>query len=136
MPYGNLPLPLLLQRMGLDEIINVFYDYGDVRDMGKQQSEKIIVHVDPDLEELIPGYLANREKDISAIHDALEKSDLDTIRILGHSMKGSGGGYGFETITDIGMMMEKAAKEGRNEDIRLQMKRLEDYLRQVEIVYD
>ena len=49
---------------------------------------------------------------------------------------GSGGGYGFETITDIGMMMEKAAKEGRNEEIRLQMKRLEDYLQRVEIVYD
>jgi HPt (histidine-containing phosphotransfer) domain-containing protein len=105
-------------------------------DMDEQQSEKIIAHVDPDLEDLIPGYLANREKDIAAIHDALEKNDLDTIRILGHSMKGSGGGYGFERITDIGMMVEKAAKEGRNEDIRLQMKRLEDYLRRVEIVYD
>ena len=51
-------------------------------------------------------------------------------------MKGSGGGYGFETITDIGMLMETAAKEGRDEDIRLQVERLEDYLRQVEIVYD
>ncbi len=51
-------------------------------------------------------------------------------------MKGSGGGYGFETITDIGMLMEKAAKEGCDKDISLQVKRLEDYLRQVEIVYD
>jgi HPt (histidine-containing phosphotransfer) domain-containing protein len=108
---------------------------GDVRDMQKQQSGKIIVHVDPDLADLIPGYLANRKKDIAAIHDAIEKNDLDTIRILGHNMKGSAGGYGFETITDIGMMMEKAAKEGRNEEIRLQMKRLEDYLRRVETVY-
>jgi HPt (histidine-containing phosphotransfer) domain-containing protein len=91
--------------------------------------------VDPDLADLIPGYLANRKKDIAAIHAAIEKNDPDTVRILGHSMKGSGGGYGFETITDIGMMMEKAAKEGRNEDIRLQMKRLEDYLQRVEIVY-
>jgi len=104
--------------------------------MQKEPSGKIIVHVDPDLEDLIPGYLANREKDIAAIHTALEKNDLDTIRIIGHSMKGSGGGYGFETITDIGMMMEKAAKEGRDEDIRLQVKRLEDYMCQVEIVYD
>jgi HPt (histidine-containing phosphotransfer) domain-containing protein len=104
--------------------------------MQKQKSEKIIVHVDPDLTDLIPGYLANRERDIADIHNALEKNDLETIRILGHSMKGSGGSYGFETITDIGMMMEKAAKEGRNEDISLQMKRLVDYLRRVEIVYD
>ena len=103
--------------------------------MDEQRSDKIIVHVDLDLEDLIPGYLANRKSDIAAIHAALGKNDLDTIRILGHSMKGSGGGYGFETVTDIGMMIEKAAKEGRNEDIRVQVKRLEDYLRRVEIVY-
>ena len=104
--------------------------------MQKQQSGKIIVHVDPDLADLIPGYLANRKKDIAAIHEAVEKKDLDTVRILGHSMKGSGGGYGFQIITDIGMLLEKAAQEGRNDGIRMQMERLEDYLRQIEIVYD
>jgi HPt (histidine-containing phosphotransfer) domain-containing protein len=109
---------------------------GGIADMEENQSGKIFVHVDNDLADLIPGYLANRRKDIIAIHDAIEKKDLETIRILGHSMKGSGGGYGFETITDIGMLMEKAAKEGRGEDISLQVKRLEDYLRQIEIVYD
>ena len=108
----------------------------DVRDMDEQRSEKIVVHVDPDLADLIPGYLANRKKDIAAIHEAVGKKDMDTVRILGHSMKGSGGGYGFEIITDIGMLLEKAAQEGRDEAIRLQVKRLEDYLRQVEIVYD
>ncbi len=104
--------------------------------MEDQQAGKIIAHVDNDLADLIPGYLANRKKDIVAIFAALEKKDLDAIRIIGHSMKGSGGGYGFDTITDIGMLMEKAAKEGRDEDIRLQVNRLENYLCQVEIVYD
>ena len=104
--------------------------------MEEHQPPKILVHVDNDLADLIPGYMANRKKDIIAILDALEKKDLETIRILGHSMKGSGGGYGFETITEIGMLMEKAAKEGRYESISLQVKRLEDYLRQVEVVYD
>jgi len=103
--------------------------------MQEQQSLKVVVHIDQDLEPLIPGYLENREKDIAAISEALEKNDLDKIRILGHSMKGSGGGYGFDDITDIGMMVEKAAKEGRSEDIRIQTKRLKDYLRRIEIVY-
>jgi HPt (histidine-containing phosphotransfer) domain-containing protein len=104
--------------------------------MEEQRLEKIIAHVDPDLADLIPGYLANRKKDIAAIHDALEKKDLETVRILGHSMKGSGGGYGFETIADIGMLLEKAANDGREEMIRREIVRLEDYLRQIEIVYD
>lgn len=104
--------------------------------MEEQQAGKIIAHVDSDLADLIPGYLANRKNDIAAISDALKKKDMDAVRIIGHSMKGSGGGYGFETITDIGMLMEKAVKEGRDEAIRLQVKRLEDYLRHVEIIYD
>jgi len=104
--------------------------------MEEHHPGKIIAHVDNELADLIPGYLANRKKDIVAIYDALEKNDMDTLRIIGHSMKGSGGGYGFETISEIGMLMEKAAKEGLNEDVILQVERLEDYLDQVEIVYD
>ena len=104
--------------------------------MEEHQGEKIIVHVENDLADLIPGYLANREKDITAIQNALANKDWESVRILGHSMKGSGGGYGFETITDIGMLMEMAAKEGCDKDIGLQVKRLEEYLRQIEVVYD
>ena len=103
--------------------------------MEEQRPGKIIVQVDQDLADLIPGYLANRRKDITAINEALKKKDMDTIRIIGHSMKGSGGGYGFETITDIGRIMEKAAKENCTEDIFLQLTRLEDYLHQLEITY-
>ena len=104
--------------------------------MQEKNSAKIIVRLDPELADLIPGYLLNRENDIATIADALEKKDLDTIRIIGHSMKGSGGGYGFEAITDIGMLLEKAAKNGNDESIRLQVKRLQDYLLQIEIVYE
>jgi HPt (histidine-containing phosphotransfer) domain-containing protein len=109
---------------------------GGIGDMEEQRSGKIIVHIDPDLADLIPGYLANRKTDIAAIHEAVEKKDLDTIYILGHSMKGSGGGYGFQTITEIGMLLEKAAQEGRFDGIRVQIERLEDYLRQIGIVYN
>ena len=104
--------------------------------MQEKDSAKIIVHVEPEIADLIPGYLLNREKDIAAIYAALEKKDMATVRILGHSMKGSGGGYGFEAITNIGMLIEKAAKDGNDESIRLQVKRLEDYLLQIEIVYE
>ena len=104
--------------------------------MEEQQSARIIVHADPDLADLIPGYLANRKMDIVAIREALDKNDLDTVRILGHGMKGSGGGYGFQTITDIGKMLEKNAQEGLNDGIRVQIEGLEEYLRQIEVVYD
>ena len=113
-----------------------FLHEGGIGDMEEQQSGRIIVHADPDLADLIPGYLANRKMDIAAIREALDKNDLDTVRIHGHSMKGSGGGYGFQTITDIGKMLEKNAQEGLNDGIRVQIEGLEEYLRQIEVVYD
>ena len=58
--------------------------------------------MDEDLGDLIPGYLENRKKDVVEILNCLNRRDYETIRSLGHKMKGSGGGYGFDTITEIG----------------------------------
>ena len=98
--------------------------------------KKIIAHVDPDLRELIPGYLQNRRKDIVAIGAALKDADLIKIRTLGHSMKGSGGGYGFMPISVIGAAIEKAAKEKTPEDIQTHLDELLSYLDSVSVVYD
>ena len=65
------------------------------------EDERIVVRIDKDLEDLIPGYIKNRHNDIESMHTALESGDFENIRILGHSMKGSGGGYGFDEITTI-----------------------------------
>jgi len=47
-----------------------------------QYKGRIIVHVDPDLEELVPGFLQHRRNDIATIQEALKQSDFETIRIL------------------------------------------------------
>ncbi len=98
--------------------------------------KKIITHIDPDLRELIPGYLQNRRNDIATIKAALKDSDLKKIRTLGHSMKGSGGGYGFMPISVIGGAIEKAAKEKIPEQIQTHLDELQSYLNNISIVYD
>lgn len=97
--------------------------------------EKIVVQIEEDLEDLIPGFLANRREDVQSITESLEKSDLENIRILGHSMKGSGGGYGFDRITEIGKSIEDAANEKDKDTIKKSNEELSDYLDRVEIVY-
>ena len=97
---------------------------------------KITTHVDSDLEDLIPDYLENRQEDVRAIGRYLERGDYETIRILGHSMKGSGGGYGFDAITDAGRGIEEAAKAGDSEVIRKYVDDLASYLNQVQVVYE
>jgi HPt (histidine-containing phosphotransfer) domain-containing protein len=98
--------------------------------------DKIIAHVDPDLRDLIPGYLENRQRDIATIKKALIASDFDKIRVLGHSMRGSGGGYGFMPISKIGEAFEKAAKESDSDQVRNNLAELSDYLQRVTLVYD
>jgi HPt (histidine-containing phosphotransfer) domain-containing protein len=93
------------------------------------------VTVDKDLEDLIPGFLANRRRDIEKVEAQLANGDFDGIRIVGHSMKGSGGGYGFPFITEIGAGLERAAIARDADIIRDAISQLRRYLAQVEIVY-
>ncbi|HOC60189.1 MAG TPA: Hpt domain-containing protein [Smithellaceae bacterium] len=93
------------------------------------------VIIDEELEDLIPGYLENRRQDIALILSALERNDFETIRAIGHKMKGSGGGYGFDRITEIGRDLEAAAKRAINRDIQERIHELRDYLDRVQIVF-
>ncbi len=94
------------------------------------------VRIDKDLEDLIPGYIENRQKDIKSILFSLEKADYESIRILGHSMKGSGGGYGFDAITRIGKSIEEAAKNKNGSEIKKQVEELSYYIAGIEITYE
>ena len=100
------------------------------------ESGKILVRVDPYLADLIPGFLDNRRKDIAAMQEALKQGDFETVRLLGHSMKGAGGGYGFDAITDIGAALEHAAKDKNPDGVRKGLCDLAAYLDRVEVVHD
>ncbi len=97
---------------------------------------KIRVVCDIDLEDLIPGFLENRLTDIESITSALESSDMETIRIIGHSMKGSGGGYGFDAITDLGGRIEQFAMASDSVSIESAISELKDYLGRLDITYE
>jgi histidine phosphotransfer protein HptB len=97
--------------------------------------EKIVVHVDADLEDLIPGYLQNRHQDVESVLQAVDKQDFETIRVLGHTMRGTGGGYGFDAITEMGRTLEEAAKSRDIAVIRQGAAALLAYLRAVKVVF-
>ena len=97
--------------------------------------ERIVVQVDADLEDLIPGYLQNRRQDVNSILQDVDKQDFETIRVLGHTMTGTGGGYGFDAITEIGRGFEEAAKDRNAQAIRQGAAALLAYLQAVEVVF-
>jgi CheY-like chemotaxis protein/HPt (histidine-containing phosphotransfer) domain-containing protein len=64
----------------------------------------------PEIRARVPIYLARRREDVRTIETLLSEGDFDKIRVLAHNMKGSGTGYGFPEITELGASIEKAAK--------------------------
>jgi HPt (histidine-containing phosphotransfer) domain-containing protein len=100
-----------------------------------KQVEKIIVHIDPEIADLIPVFFENRHKDIKTIGEALTQGDFETIKIIGHNMKGSGGSYGFDAISDIGKSLEQTAITQDTVGIKKYLQDLSAYLDGVEMVY-
>lgn len=104
--------------------------------MAQDNDYKIVVYVDAELEDLIPGFLENRQSDIKSMSEALRQGDYETIRILGHTMKGTGGGYGFDAITEIGASLEQFAKDKATpEEIQKKIDELSTYLEHLKVVY-
>jgi HPt (histidine-containing phosphotransfer) domain-containing protein len=98
-------------------------------------TEKFVVAIDPDLEAIVPGFLENRRHDVIALQAAIHSDDFKTVRMLGHRMKGDGGGYGFEVISTIGAALEQAAARQDRPSIKRLTTELEKFLGTVKVVY-
>ena len=99
-------------------------------------SEKIIVTVDADLEDLIPGFMDNRRKDVDKLREMIATSAFEELKLLGHSIKGVGGGYGFDAITDMGAAIEVAAESQDIEQLKQCAIEYEEYMQRVEVVFE
>jgi HPt (histidine-containing phosphotransfer) domain-containing protein len=95
----------------------------------------ITVLIDQDLKEIIPGFLENRRIDVRTLERALKENDLRAIHLIGHRLKGDGGGYGFDAISTIGGVLEQAAAREDRDVIRRQIAELVDYLARITVVY-
>jgi HPt (histidine-containing phosphotransfer) domain-containing protein len=98
-------------------------------------NDHVTVEISRDLEEIVPIFLDNRAHDLRTLQDALTRQDFGTIQNLGHRLKGDGGGYGFDRITEIGTTMEQAAKQKDYSLTEQQILHLEEFLRRVHVIY-
>jgi hypothetical protein len=53
-------------------------------------------------------FLANVRDNVTTLNNALDRADFDTVERLGHGMRGAGGMFGFQPITDLGCALESA----------------------------
>ncbi len=95
-----------------------------------------VVHVDASFEPLVPKFMTNRKKEVATMSDALATQDLETVRKVAHGMKGAGGSYGFDRVSEIAAVIEQAAKDGDAATIERHIPQLGSYLDRIKVVYD
>ncbi len=67
---------------------------------------------DADMRELVDMFVEELPQRIAEMEQALDGGDLDLLRTLTHQLKGAGGGYGFQVITEVAREAEGAIKDG------------------------
>lgn len=99
------------------------------------EPKRTVVEIDADLSDLTPGFLEHKHADARLLLAAIERGDLIAVAELAHRIKGEGGSYGFDEMTEIGAAMEAAGLAGDDAGARREIARLAEYLATVEVVY-
>ena len=94
------------------------------------------MRANPKFADMIPVFLQNCRQNVIAMLDALDRGDFDAVESLGHGMKGAGGSYGFQAVTDIGAALEQTAESADTDASRKWVGELSRYLDRVEIIFD
>jgi len=111
----------------MQTFLKVIEDHLRVRDVTRAS-------LSPGIEQLVPKYLDDRNGEVPVLESALAVGDYETIRVLGHQLKGSGTPYGFAALSQIGRGLELAAQSKLPGEIRRQIAALGDYLGRVKVI--
>src|SRR5438477_9801069 len=94
------------------------------------------VTVAKDLEDLIPAFMRNRNKELETLKVALAAADFEQLRQLGHRMKGVGNSYGFAHVSTLGKHIEEGARSGDRAALESRIREYAEYLAKVQIVFE
>jgi CheY-like chemotaxis protein/HPt (histidine-containing phosphotransfer) domain-containing protein len=118
------------------ELLEAILTHTRARPANAGATERISVRPPAGIEEAIPLFLESTREDLQALSRFLNEQDYSSIRFIGHDLKGSGGGYGFDPISEIGKTIEEAAKRSDSVEISRQIAVLTNYLDRVDVVLD
>ena len=97
---------------------------------------KYRVSVDKDMQDIVPGYLEARRREIPELFAFCSAGDLDSLRKAGHKLAGSGGGYGFDRLSELGKQVEMLSRAGDAAGVAARLAELKDYIENLEVVYE
>jgi len=83
---------------------------------------------DEEWAEMQEMYINFTSKELEKVQESMDTATMESLRTFGHNIKGSGGMYGFDRVTELGAKIETAANEDKLEDIKSFFKDLNDFL--------
>lgn len=83
----------------------------------------------------IGGLPEKRRAEVTMLRHAVAARDLDALRGIGHNLKGVGGGYGFDALTDLGRALEERARAGDCEGSSMVVEAIADYVARVVVAF-
>jgi signal transduction histidine kinase/CheY-like chemotaxis protein/HPt (histidine-containing phosphotransfer) domain-containing protein len=84
---------------------------------------------DPEMSELIEAFITRLPEMADAMAQALANNCFDELRRLAHQLKGSGGGYGYPSLTQQARKLEDSARAADGEAARLALGELKATVR-------
>src|SRR5262245_22354341 len=95
-----------------------------------------VVWLEKDLEQLVTRFLTRKQGELVLMREALAAYDFETIRRLGHDLKGAGEGFGFPELSILGAKFELAARAADAELIAVHITTMERYLKRLQVRFD
>jgi len=87
-------------------------------------------------EELIPGFIENRRKELEELRGALDAGRYEQLGELGHRMRGIGSSYGFDRVSEFGGQIEERAAASDRAGLAARIAEYAEYLARLKVVYE
>ncbi|MFQ5494205.1 MAG: Hpt domain-containing protein [Phycisphaerae bacterium] len=71
-----------------------------------------LVQEDPSFADIVEEFVEGIKERLTTMDQAIQAGDYDRLRSAAHQLKGSGGGYGYPTLTERAATLEQTAKNG------------------------
>lgn len=84
--------------------------------------------IDPIARQMLPGFLKNRQADVKTLQTLRDEGNWSEIRRIGHNMKGAGGAFGVQRVSEIGAVIEEAALAENSEALSSQLEDLSGFV--------
>ncbi|ACF14955.1 Hpt protein [Chloroherpeton thalassium ATCC 35110] len=97
--------------------------------------DRYLIYIDQDFSDIVPEFIDSVYENIKEIETALNEKDMESICRIGHNLKGTGGGYGFEQLSTFGSAIEESGKIADINAVSQLVSEISDYLSKIKIQY-